>query len=356
MTGRRFLPAFALLALLSPAASPVLLAQAVATPPAPLGPSAAAPAATPAPASEDDGLNLRFANGIVAVVEDRVITVDDVRRELAPILQQIRMESANLKQFQDKVEVVQDQIIHSLIDRVLIVKDFYKDGRRHIPASYIDNALAENLTKQFDGDRARFLSFLRARGLTLRDYRKEVEEDIVYGYMRSQQRKSQSVVSPARVEEYYKQNEKRFYQEEGVHLRMIQLNREKDETDDQLIGRANDILAKLKAGESFEELAKAYTQDSRKARGGDWGWRSKNDLAAEFSEPLFALKKGEATAPILQGNSCFILYAEDRRAAGVPAIDEVRDQIERELVTEMARSSEEKWLQKLRRSAYIKLY
>ncbi|WP_043583719.1 peptidylprolyl isomerase [Geminisphaera colitermitum] len=335
---------------------PVLAALAVAALHAqnPLTPG---PLATPAAAStNDDGLDMRFANGIAAIVEDRVITVDDIRRELAPILPQIRRDSRNAKEFQDKVQAVQEDIVRSLIDRTLIVKDFYKDGRRHIPASYIDNAISDQMAQKFDNDRAKFLSYLRARGLTLRDYRKEVEEDLVYGYMRSQQRKSQSIVSPARVEAYYKQNESKFYQEEAIHLRMIQLNRENGQADAHLIVRANEIIDKFNNGEKFEDLAKAYTQDSRKARGGDWGWQRKVDLKPDFSTPLFSLKKGGVTAPILQGDACFILYAEDYRAAGVPAIDEVRDQIERTLIAQMARESQEKWLEKLRRGAYIKLY
>lgn len=306
--------------------------------------------------TNDDGLDMRFANGIAAIVEDRVITVDDIRRELAPILPQIRRDSRNAKEFQDKIEAVQEDIVRSLIDRTLVVKDFYKDGKRHIPASYIDNAISEQMAQKFDNDRAKFLSYLRARGLTLRDYRKEVEEDLVYGYMRGQQRKSQSIVSPARVETFYKQNQNKFYQEEAIHLRMIQLNRAQGEKDSYLIVRANEIIDKFNAGEKFENLAKTYTQDARKARGGDWGWQRKVDLKSDFSTPLFSLKKGGVTAPILQGDACFILYAEDYRPAGVPAIDEVRDQIERTLAAQMARESQEKWLETLRRKAYIKLY
>ena len=59
----------------------------------------------------------------------------------------------------------------------------------------------------------------------MRDYRKEVEEDIIYNYMMHQQHKSQSIVSPVRIEQYYKENKDRFYQDDSVHLRLIQLSR-----------------------------------------------------------------------------------------------------------------------------------
>ncbi|MFH1496413.1 MAG: peptidylprolyl isomerase [Verrucomicrobiota bacterium] len=311
----------------------------------------ALPAQTP-----DDGLDLRFANGIAAVVEDRVITVDDIRRELAPILPQIRSGSRNAKEFQDNLEQAQNDIVRRLVDRVLIVKDFYKDERRSIPASYIDNAIAEQMTTQFGGDRSKFLAYLRARGFTLRDYRKEVEEDLVYGYQRNQQRRSQSVVSPAKVEAYYAANKQKFFEEEQSRLRLIQLLRQDGETDAELTARANDILAKFKAGTSFEELAKEHTDDASKTRGGDWGWQKRTDLKAEFSDPLFALKPGEVSAPIVQSEGVYLLYCEEHKDAGVPPIDEVRAQIELVLSEQMTRESIDKWLERLRRDAYVRLY
>ena len=316
----------------------------------PLAPKAAAPAN-----AADDGLNLRFANGIAAVVESKVITVDDIRRELAPILPQIRRESRNQEEFSEKLEKVQDDIVRSLVDRAVIVKEFRKDEKRKIPESYIDNAISEQLTTQFEGDRARFLAYLKSRGFTLRDYRKEVEEDIIYGYMRGQQRKSASVVSPAKVEEYYAANQAKFYEEEQIHLRLIQLNRA-ELSDEQLLAKAEEILAKFSAGAKFADLAKDYTQDARKAKGGDWSWQKRGDLKAAFSDPLFTLQAGQVSAPILQKEGAYLLYAEERKAAGVPPIADVREQIEVVLSQQMTREAQEKWLERLRRNAYVRLY
>ena len=52
--------------------------------------------------------------------------------------------------------------------------------------------------------------------MTMRDYRTEVEEDIIYHYMQQQQRKSQTVVSPVKVEQFYKENKDHFYQEDSA--------------------------------------------------------------------------------------------------------------------------------------------
>jgi peptidyl-prolyl cis-trans isomerase SurA len=209
---------------------------------------------------------------------------------------------------------------------------------------------------QFDNDRSKFLAYLRSRGTTLREFRREQEDEIIYRYMQGQQRKSQSVVSPVKIELFYNENKDRFYREDEVHLRLIQLTRTEGETDAQLAAMGTDILAKLKAGTSFEDLAKEYSKDARKSKGGDWGWLKRSDFKKEFSDPAFALKKGEASKPVLLPEGCFLLFAEDRKFAGIQPIDEVRDQIERILVTQMSRSGQERWLERLRRNGYVKHY
>jgi peptidyl-prolyl cis-trans isomerase SurA len=308
----------------------------------------------------DDGMDLRFANGIVAVVENKAITVDDVRRKLQPYLQQLQREARNEKEFAEKLEALKDDIIQTEVDRVLVLKEFYKEkdgeSKKSIPASYIDNQISEILITQYDNDRSKFLAELRRQGKTIRDFRREVEEDIVEGYMRQQQRKSQSIISPVKVETYYNENKDKFYQEDSVHLRLIQFNRTEDSTDASLRAKAEEAIARMKAGEKFEDIAKEVSQDSRRSKGGDWGWLKRSDLKPELSDPLFKLAKGEVTEPIIMPEGVFLMYVEDRKFAGTQPIDDVRDQIERILVQQMARVSQERWLERLRRNGYVKLY
>jgi peptidyl-prolyl cis-trans isomerase SurA len=316
-------------------------------------------AALPAQAQNapDDGLDLRFANGIAAIVESKVITVDDIRREIQPLIPQIQSDSRNEKEFNEKLEALQDDVIQNLIDRELIVKDFRKDEKKHIPDSFIDNRISEIQAEQFDNDRSKFLAYLRQRGTTLRDYRKEVAEEIILGYMKSQQRKSQSIVSPVKIETFYNENKDRFYQEDRAHMRMLQLTRNPGETDDELKARLNAIGDKFKTGEKFEDLARSFSQEpSRRSKGGDWGWQKRSDLKKEFSEPLFALKTGEMTEPLLLPEAGYLLYVDEREYAGIEPIDKVRDQIERILVQKMATLSQEHWLERLRRNGYVKHY
>jgi len=302
----------------------------------------------------NDGLNMRFANGIAAIAEDKVITVDDVRREISPLIPQLQREARNEKEFNEKLEALQDDVIQQLIDRVLIVKEFRKDEKKHIPESFVDNRIAEIESEQFDNDRSKFLAYLRGRGITLRDYHREVEEDIIYQYMRQQQRKTQTVISPVRIETFYKENKDRFYQEDSVHLRLIQFTHANGESDADLQAKADVVLARLKAGVKFEDLAKEFSQDSRHAKGGDWGWVKRSDFRKEFTDIVFNMKKDECSQAVVLPEGVFLLYVQDRKYAGIQQLDDVRDQIERLLAQQMGQISQERWLERLRRNGYVK--
>jgi peptidyl-prolyl cis-trans isomerase SurA len=361
--GRRFLPhaSFSLATALV-AVAPAARCFAQAQLPASKSPQVVAEGVAQNAKAPQDNLNYRFANGIVAIVEDKIITVDDIRRKVSVHLPQITADSRNEKEFNQKLEALQESIIQDEIDKVLIVKEFYKEKegekeKRQIPASYIDNQLSEIIITQYDNDRSKFLAWLRSEGKTVRDYRKVIEEDIVYNFMRHQQRKSQNIVSPVRVETFYNENKDKFYQEDSVHVRLIQFRRTEGETDDQLRERANAAIARFKAGEKFEDIAKELSQDARRSKGGDWGWMNRSLFKPELGDPLFKLSKGEITGqPIVLPEGAFLMYVEDRKYAGIQGIDEVRPQIEAILAQQMARTSQEHWLERLRRNGYIKQY
>lgn len=301
-----------------------------------------------------DNLNLRYANGIVAIAENKVITVDDVRREIGPLVADLQKRSRTEQEFNEQLEALQNEVIQSLIDRVLIVKEFYKDEKRRVPASYIDNQLAETIITQFENDRSKYLAYLRSRGISQKEYRRELEEDMIYSYMRQQQSKSGSTVSPVRIEDFYNENKDRFHQEDSVQLRLIQIARAPGDTDETLLAKAQAVVAELEAGASFADVARKHSQDSRKSRGGDWGWQRRSDLRKEFSDVIFTLDKGQRSEPLITPEGAFLFLVEDRKHAGTLPIDEVRPEIERALVQQGSRRATERWLEKLRRNAYVK--
>jgi peptidyl-prolyl cis-trans isomerase SurA len=297
---------------------------------------------------------LQFENGIVAVVEDQVITVEDVRKELARTFrhQGCRPVKEGFDQYLERLEA---EAIRRLIDRALIVRKFSSEATREIPRDAVDKALADYIKREFRGDDSLFADYLRSTGKTQADYRLQTEADLIHQFGRDRMRRIASVISPEMAEAYYRAHADRFYQEDAVYLRLIELNREAL-TDDELRTKAQDAIKRLRTGASFASLAQELSQDKRRERGGDWGWQSRADLKKEFSDILFDMEKAAYSDPIVVTEGAFILYVQDRRFAGIRPFVEVRPEIETLLLEEKATAAENQWLEKLRKSAYVKIY
>jgi peptidyl-prolyl cis-trans isomerase SurA len=304
----------------------------------------------------DSLVNARYANGIAAIVEDKIITAEDVRRQITPYLPQIQADSkGDPIKFGKLLDEAENQIIQTLTDNVLIVKQFYED-KGQIPSSYVLNEVDERIVTQFDGDRSKFLGYLKSIGKTPDEYNEEIRDEMIVGFMRQKMTKSESFVSPVKVEQFYNENKQHFYEPEAIHLRLIMLTRLTDEDPALLDQSADEIMRQLNEGIDFAELAKKYSQDSKKDKGGDWGWIERNKLRAELSDVAFNLNSGQYSQPVKMERGIFILYAEEKRAEGYVDLEDVRDNIASMLVSEMATEAQERQLTRLRRDGYIRRF
>ncbi len=304
---------------------------------------------------EPDVELLRLGNGIAAIAEGEIITVEELRRELEPIIPRLRVESKNAQEFSKRIDELSKEVLQNMIDRIIIVKAAEEKGLL-IPPSYIDQEYDDVLNRDFGGDRSRFLEYLRARGETARDFRESIYKRVVVNVMRSETRRSQSEISPERIEEFYVKNKIRFYQSEALHLRQIILTPLADEGLVPLRQTAKKVIFELDAGANFGDVARKYSQDEMSRRGGDWGWIERKDIRKELSDAAFGLEPGSYSQPIELDGTIFILYAEDKREEMIQPVAQVRDIIENVLVGEIARETQEKWLQEVRNEAYIRYF
>jgi parvulin-like peptidyl-prolyl isomerase len=119
---------------------------------------------------------------------------------------------------------------------------------------------------------------------------------------------------------------------------------------------ADEILAKLDAGDSFESMAKVYSEGKEAKEGGDWGWIGKDVLRKELNEIAFSLKAGQHSRIIETAEGYYILHVEDVKAAHTVALAEVRDDIEKILLQQQRAKMQEDWVKDLRAKAYIHLF
>ncbi|ATG94135.1 peptidylprolyl isomerase [Paracidovorax citrulli] len=101
------------------------------------------------------------------------------------------------------------------------------------------------------------------------------------------------------------------------------------ETEDQ----AKSIIASIKKGAKFEDIAKKQSKDPGSgARGGDLDWATPSSYVSEFTEALVKLDKGKMTqTPVKTQFGWHVIRLDDVREAKLPKLDEVKAQIAQQL-------------------------
>jgi peptidyl-prolyl cis-trans isomerase SurA len=89
--------------------------------------------------------------------------------------------------------------------------------------------------------------------------------------------------------------------------------------------QATTLLEKIRAGESFETIAQAYSEDLNKAQGGVIGLRSKAQLPAPFIEAVSALSTGEVASAVVRSSAGFhLLKLLEKRQTGAAVVSQSR--------------------------------
>ena len=95
---------------------------------------------------------------------------------------------------------------------------------------------------------------------------------------------------------------------------------------------AKDIVAKIKKGEKFEELAKASKDPGSKDKGGDLDWNTPASYVKEFSDALTKLEKGTYTeVPVKSQFGFHVIQLDDVRDVKFPGLDEVKAGLQQRL-------------------------
>jgi peptidyl-prolyl cis-trans isomerase C len=107
--------------------------------------------------------------------------------------------------------------------------------------------------------------------------------------------------------------------------------------------QAKDLIAKIKGGASFEDLAKQYSKDPGSGKnGGDLDWSSPSAYVPEFGAAAEKLKKGEVTPePVKTQFGYHVIRMDDSRDVAPPPLDQVKAQIAQQIQQEKLQAFEE---------------
>jgi peptidyl-prolyl cis-trans isomerase SurA len=306
-------------------------------------------------AQEPHAQEAQVVDGIAAIVNGDVITYSQVRQVSAPREKLLRSQLTG-PELDKRILEGRQLALKDLIDRRLIIQAFKKESFQ-IPDHIVDQRVHDIIRESFGGDRNTFVKTLEAQNYSLGEFKEKEMERIIVSAMRSHNVKTNYIISPPKIEEFYRKHRDLFTTKEEIKLRMIMISGQKDTGNAQAQkALAEEVLGRLAGGAEFEQTAQIYSEDSTKDNGGDWGWIGRNTLAAPLEKFAFNMPVGRISNIIDYAGNYYILKVEEKRGGTTKSLAEARGDIEKKLIQDEAQQIQERWIASLRQKAYIRTF
>lgn len=290
---------------------------------------------------------------IVARVNNRIITRSDYNREEQQLKEEAQQQDpAHADQI---VAQGEKDVLRGLIDRQLLLekgKDLGITADTELIKRLDEMRKQMKLNTMDDLERA-----AQAQGVSFEDFKQNLRNEII-----TQQVIQREVGGHINIG---KDEEKRFYEEhkselehpEQIKLSEILVSTEQAGDDQQKIAaaraKAGDLLKQIRAGASFEDVAKKESQGPTAAQGGDLGIFKRGTLAKQLEDLTFGMKKDQVSDVIRTKQGFVILKVTDHQQAGIPAMSDIEPRLQEAVYMQKLQPALREYLKKLREDAFI---
>ena len=284
-------------------------------------------------------------------VNDQIIDRSDYLREQQQMVEEARQMNASAEEQAER----QKNMLRDMIDQQLLLSRG-KELDINVDADVIRRL--DEIRKQNKFDTMEDLEKAVVQsGISYEDFKANIKNSIITQKVVGQEVGQTLRLTAKQEQAYYEAHKQEYARPEQVRLSEILVATPEDATDAQIAqakSRAEDVEAKLKAGVSFEEMAKQLSGGQTAAKGGDLGEFKRGALGSSaLEDPVFALQAGEWTAPIRTRQGFVVLKVTEHTQAGIAPLSAVDRQVQEAIYSEAIQPALRTYLTGLREKAYI---
>ena len=289
--------------------------------------SLAASAQAPAPSSPAGRLETRLnttpsrivpVDRIVAVVNDEVITQNDLSERVSLVVRQLQRQGGQLP----PADALSRQILERMINDLLQVQLAKETGIK-IDDPTLDRTI-ERIAQENSMPIAEFRAALEKDGIKFPRFREDIRSEILLARLREREVENGIVVTDAEVEtEIAREAREKSGDSEFrlAHVLVLVPPQASSEQIEQRRRKALQALAELRRGGNFAQVAAQYSDAPDALQGGNLGWRASGRLPTLFLETLDRLQPGDVSDILKSANGFHIVKLLEKRgkaaAAGV---------------------------------------
>lgn len=275
----------------------------------PAAPAAGAlnPAAEEAPQRAAPAPQFRMADGIIATVNDRIITGYDLRQRML-----VLMAMTQVQPTEENIGAIQQQALNDLIDQHLQAAELAKFEQLKISDQEVDQEIAD-MARQAGTTAANYLGFLEQGGISIPAFREQMRTEIgwrelVGGRFRDRARVSKSQVDQA-MRQLTESATKPQYLVGEIYLEAARVGGMQE-----AMNGARQLVQQMIQGAPFMAVARQFSAAPSAARGGDAGWLVQGTVQPALQQVMDTLEVGQLSNPIPVDGGVYILYMRDKRS------------------------------------------
>jgi parvulin-like peptidyl-prolyl isomerase len=293
---------------------------------------------------------------IIAKVNGDVITRSEYDRVMNEIRSEIARQNLPEEQQQQALKQREGNIIRDLVDERLLVQRG-KDLSINVEPQVLKQR--DEIMRQYKiATMEEFENWvLEKTGQPMEDLMAQMRDSMLAQAVLGQEVQSKIFVPNADVEKYFHEHADEFVRSDGVRLSEILISTQgkPPEQMPEIKKKAEEILARVKKGEPFAELARRHSESQSAENGGDIGIFRRNTLMKEIEDQVFNAQRGYITDLIEVANGYLILKVDERYREGQAELEEVENEIRNKLMMPKVNPAIREYLTKLRDDAYIEL-
>jgi peptidyl-prolyl cis-trans isomerase SurA len=293
---------------------------------------------------------------IVAVVNDDIITLFELNRSLKPYEDKIYALGYPEEKERKMLFKVREGVLNQLIDKKIEDQQI-KRSNINISEEQIDQTIERIKGQNFFTDED-LRHALAKDGWTMEAYRENIKEEILRTRLVNLEVKSKIVITEEDIAAYYEKHLDTYGGKQKYHLRniLITIPTFADESKKlEIRGKLDEILNELNSGESFETMARNYSESSTAPEGGDLGLFELDSLSPQLQKTIKGMKPGEVT-PVLETDQGYqIFFLQEILKTPGKSLKDVSPEIQRILYEENADKKYQEWIEGLRKQSTIKI-
>ena len=255
------------------------------------------------------------ADRIVAVVNDEVVTLHELRARLELAIRQLKKQGTPLP----ARDVLEQQMLERLVmDKVQL--QHAKENGIKVDDAQLEQAL-QRIASSNKMSLAQLREALQKDGIAFAKFREEIRDEMTIARVREREVENKITISEGEIDNYLAEDSAKSGGNEEYEVAHILLRTPESASPEQIQrikAKADQIFERIGKGEDFSQLAASFSDAPDGLQGGSLGARPLERLPAIFSDAVVKLKPGEV-APVLRSPNGFHIVKLVAKRGGVAA-------------------------------------